>query len=579
MTFTPSRIRILPDSLVDVIAAGEVIERPASIVKELVENALDAGGREIRIFLADGGCRLVKVQDDGGGMDQENALLAIERHATSKIASLEDLKTIRTLGFRGEALPSIASVGRFLMETWDGEAPSGTRIIMDGGRLVSVDPCGRARGTTVSLERIFRRLPARRKFLRSRETEQAWCLTAVEDAAMANPGAAFYVTSDGRELLSMPPASSLRERSASLWGVEAAVKLLDISHAKEGIRLEGLVSPPDQTYTRRWRHRVMINGRPVRDPVLNRAISSALSGSWPAGRFPALILSIWVPDEILDVNVHPAKREVRIKSPGLLSSVLGEAIKGIRVSTAPRPGFSVPFPMPYSKDSCEAVVAAESTLPFGSGQGRPASNPERPLEKPPDTALEKPSGFPRILGQILGTYIILEGEGGLEILDQHAAHERIIFNHLLARRSGEAVPVQRLAVPLVFSLSPSEAANLLAAADVLNSFGFEIGEFGEGTIRLAAVPADLKESVVEDLIRSLSADPEFGGHAAEDVALAVSRWACRQSVMAGRVLSTGEIARLVLDLEKAESGFSCPHGRPTRITLDRGDLERLFDRR
>jgi len=575
---SPSRVRILPDSLIDVIAAGEVIERPASIVKELVENALDAGAGDIRVFLLDGGRRLVKVQDDGAGMDEENALLAIERHATSKIASLEDLQHIRTLGFRGEALPSIAAVGRFSLETWDGESSSGTRIIIDGGRLGSVEPCGRARGTTVSLERIFGRLPARRKFLRSRETEQAWCLVAVEDAALANPGVAFRVTGEGTELLTLPPASSLRERAASLWGVETAVKLMPISHRQEGIQLEGLISPPGQTYSRRWRHRVMVNDRPVRDPLLNRAISTALSGSWPPGRFPALILSIRVPDEILDVNVHPAKREVRLKNPGFFSSVLGDAIRGIRPS-APPTGSPVPFSMPYPDGSREAVEAVESSLPFGVGKDRPTAGPGVPSEKPWDPVSGERSAFPRVLGQVLGTYIILEGADGLEILDQHAAHERIIFNRLLAKRSGAGVPVQRLAVPLVFSLSPSEAANLLAAAEVLNSFGFEIGEFGEGTVRLAAVPADLKGTVVEDLVRTLAADPDFGGHVPENVALAVSRWACRQSIMAGRKLSEGEITRLVLDLEEAESGFSCPHGRPTRITLDRLDLERFFARR
>ncbi len=313
MEKTSSRIRILPDNLVDVIAAGEVVERPASVVKELVENALDAGAETIRLKISDGGRRVIQLMDDGAGMGEENALLSIERHATSKISSLDDLVHIRTLGFRGEALSSVAAVGRFILDTWDGKAPAGTRIVIDNGKLVSAEPVGRGRGTTVTLENIFRRLPARRKFLRSRETEQSWCLSAVEDAALAYPAVSFSVTGDGLELLNMGPASSLRERAASLWGADAAGKLIPLSHVSEGVALEGLISSPAETYSRRLRHRVMVNGRPVRDPVLNRVISSALSGSWPAGRFPALVLSIVVPDELVDVNVHPAKREVRFR--------------------------------------------------------------------------------------------------------------------------------------------------------------------------------------------------------------------------------------------------------------------------
>jgi len=575
---TPGRIRILPDSLVDVIAAGEVVERPASVVKELLENALDAGGKNIRVSLLDGGRRQVQLADDGTGMDEENALLAIERHATSKISSLDDLSRLRTLGFRGEALPSIAAVGKFILETWDGESPSGTRIVIDGGRLIAVEPCGRARGTTVTLERIFGRLPARRKFLRTRETEQAWCLAAIEDAALAHPEVSFRATADGTELLNFPPASSLRERTASLWGVEAVKGLLILSHHREEIKVEGLISPPGQTYSRRWRHRVMVNGRPVRDPVLNRVIASALAGSWPSGRFPALVLSIAVPDEILDVNVHPAKSQVRFRGTGTLSEVLREAVRKVRPAQIPSsapPCLSDPRPW-----NCEKpAVAMEPTLPFGTGRAPfNADLDPSPGAFPSSDAGAAGVSF-RILGQVLGTYIILEGERGLEILDQHASHERIVFNRLMARRAGRPVPVQRLAVPLVLSLSASEAAGLAAASDLLHSFGFQIMEFGSGSLRVTAVPADLKGAMFEELLRELAGDPELGGHGPESVALAISRWACRQSVMAGRRLSQEEIRRLVFDLEEAESGFSCPHGRPTRVTLGRDDLERLFGRR
>jgi len=570
-----NRIKILPDSLVDVIAAGEVVERPASVVKELVENAIDAGAKNIRLKISDGGRRLIQVQDDGVGMDEENALLAIERHATSKISSLDDLTHIRTLGFRGEALPSVAAVGRLILDTWDGEASSGTRIVIDNGKLVSAEPLGRARGTTVTLEGFFRRLPARRKFLRSRETEQAWCLSSVEDDALANLAVSFSMTGDGLELLNMPRASLLRERAASLWGIETARKLIPLSHERDGIALEGLISPPSETYSRRLRHRIIVNGRPVRDPVLNRVISSALSGSWPAGRFPALVLSIVVPDELVDVNVHPAKREVRFRRTEPVAEALREAVRELRVPVASSGSYAEARSVPDGT----AMPAGEAKLPFGSVVNAPraVSLPSAGTET---AALSRQTGTSsRILGQVLGTYILLSGENGLEIIDQHAAHERIVFNRLIARRSGRDIPVQRLAVPLVLSLSPSEVSNLVAAADLLNSFGFEIGQFGVDSVRVTAVPSDLKEELVEDLVRELAADPEPSGKTPENVALAVSRWACRQSIMAGRKLSAEEMDHLVTELGKTESGFSCPHGRPTRVTLDRADLERLFGRR
>jgi DNA mismatch repair protein MutL len=569
------RIRILPDSLVDVIAAGEVVERPASVVKELVENALDAGASDIRVKISDGGRRLVRVSDDGSGMDEENALLAIERHATSKISDIEDLRHIRTLGFRGEAIPSIAAVGRFTMETWDGRSDSGTKVIMESGRLLSVEPCGRAKGTTVSLEGIFRRLPARRKFLRTRETETAWCGSALEDAALANPPVSFALVSDGAQMLALPPSASLRDRVAALWGVDTTKNLISLSHKGAEVTLEGLISSPVVTYSRRTRHRIMVNGRPVRDPVLNRVISSALAGSWPAGRFPALVLSLIVEDDHVDVNVHPAKREVRFRRPETLADALREAVRGVKAPVK----ISIPYAGSGNSPDRTADQAAEVKLPFGSTKGQPReSRALSPADHPTETPHQAEDHW-RIIGQVLGTYILLEDENGLVIIDQHAAHERIVFNRLMSRRAGENVPVQHLAVPLILTLSPSETASLLAYRDLLNSFGFMINQFGPDTVRVTAVPSDLKAAQVEDLLRQVTGGPERLSREPESVALAVSRWACRESVMAGQKLSKVEMDRLVRELDGAESGFSCPHGRPTRISLDPAELEKLFGRR
>ena len=584
MTVPRPRIKILPDHLVDVIAAGEVVERPASVVKELVENSIDAGAGSVRVHLIDGGRGKIQVVDDGAGMDEDDCLMAIERHATSKVAALDDLRHLRTLGFRGEALPSIASVGYFKLESWDGSSTSGTRVVVDNGKLVTVEPVGRARGTTVTLEGLFRKIPARRKFMRTRETETAWCLTAVEDAALANPGIFFTVTSNGVLLLDMPPASTLRNRIVSLWGADISGRLLPLAYTGKVVALEGLISPPTETFSRRARHRTIINNRPVRDPVLNKVISSALSGSWPAGRFPALVLSMVVDDDLVDVNVHPAKREVRFRSTEPITEAIRSAVSSIRAPVR------VPDYDSVSAKTHQAQVSARETkLPFGSSGKMPERanlDPDQVLESGSETVLEGlldtfgvTSTPGRILGQIMGTYILLEGESGLHIIDQHAAHERIVFNRLLSGRSGAKIPVQILAVPLVLTLSPSEAANLLASHQLLNSFGFEIGEFGPNTVRVTAVPSDLKGPLVEELLRQLADGSEKTLREPEDVALAVSRWACQESIMAGRKLSEEEMNHLVRDLDEAESGISCPHGRPTRITLSLPDLEKLFGRR
>jgi DNA mismatch repair protein MutL len=595
-----NRIKILPDHLVDVIAAGEVVERPASVVKELVENSLDAGARRIEVRIEDGGKRKITVLDDGSGMDEDDCLMAIERHATSKIASLDDLQHIRTLGFRGEAIPSIASVGRFTLQSFDGRADSGTRIIMDGGRLVSVEPVGRARGTTITLEGIFRKLPARRKYLRSRETEAAWCLGTVEDASLACQDVSFTVLSNGVTVLDLPGAGSLAGRVASLWGADTAGSMMALSGTIEGMRVEGLISPPTVTFSRRTRHKVIINGRPVRDPVLNRVISSALAGSWPSGRFPALVLILDVEDDLVDVNVHPAKREVRLRRTDHIVELMRRAIRGIRdpvmagAGIKPGSGKSRDYPvhgspktpvserhegLPEDPEPGSPTAARETFLPFEPSYAGRTGERDGKNHAARTESEDESDGRTEILGQVLGTYILLESDQGIQIIDQHAAHERIVFNRLMEAREGYGPPMQRLAVPIVMDLSPSESANLMSAARLLDSFGFEVDQFGPSSLRVTAVPSDLKGTLVEELLRALASDPDAFGREPESVALAVSRWACRQSIMAGRKLSKEQITQLVRDLDVAESGFSCPHGRPTRVTMGFQELERLFGRR
>ena len=553
---------ILSDRLVDLIAAGEVVERPASVVKELVENSLDASASRITVSIQAGGTRLVQVADNGVGLSEQNALLAIERHATSKLTRAEDLEDILTMGFRGEALPSIAAVGRFVMETWDGSSPSGTRVVIWNGKLSKVEPCARSRGTTVSLSHIFRNIPARRKFLRSRGTETAWCMRIVEESALSRPEVHFEVHVDRGSPTTFPPASGLRDRIAALWGAADVRGLFPLESELDGIRVSGFISAPNQTYGRRSRHHVLVNGRPVRDPGLNRAISSAISSVYPSGRFPALVLSFHFPAGELDVNVHPSKREVRVRNLPVVSTLLKRAIKDLHNIASPvRRDYTPQPPAPGG-------LASEGNRLFGASCVSGEATASLPMED---------EG--RVIGQFLGTYILVEAGDDLRLIDQHAAHERIMFNRLLSLRSEEGGPSQNLIIPALVDLSASEVANLLEKKDILRSFGFEFEDFGGTQVRVTAVPARISERIVYDLLKGLAADFGKGPDLPEEVALLISSRACRMSVAAGRNLSPMEMGRLVQDLEAAEAGFACPHGRPTSVSLTRTDLERLFKRR
>jgi DNA mismatch repair protein MutL len=565
-------VTVLPDDLVNLIAAGEVVERPASVVKELVENALDAGAARVLVRLADGGRRLVAVADDGAGMSRDDALMALERHATSKIAAVGDLAALSTYGFRGEALPSIAAVGSFTLESWDGREAAGTRILLEQGRIASVTDAGLPRGTAVKLAGIFSRVPARRKFLRSRETELAVALQVVEEAALARPDVFFEVAGEEGTLLTLPPVATLRDRVYSLWGNETGKALLPLNAREGEMQVAGFISPPSLTWTRRDRHHVLVNGRPVRDPLLNRVISSVLAHRYPAGRFPALVLALTLPPGEVDVNVHPAKREVRFARLSLLQELLEKAVRALgreeESLTSPAAGPSQAWLSPPATPELPAAPA-----------GSPTSVPPVAPAQTALAGMAPPSSAPRVIGQLLSTYILAERGGELVLVDQHAAHERIWFNRLLAARSPGARPSQRLLLPSLCELSAAEKRNLFERADLLFSFGFEFEEFGGNAVRILAVPADLRPEAVSALVREIAADLSGVSSLPEDVALAVARRACHASVRAGRALGAGEMSALITELAGAEAGFACPHGRPTAVALSRADLERLFSRR
>ncbi len=574
-----SRVRILPDDLVNLIAAGEVVERPASVVKELVENALDAGATRLTVRLKDGGRRLVSVADDGRGMGREDALLSLERHATSKIASPGDLSALATFGFRGEALSSIAAVGSFLLESWDGKEAAGVRITVEEGRILAVEEAGRPRGTTARLSGIFARIPARRKFLRTRETELAFCLRVLEEAALGALGVSFEVEGDDGVILSLPPVAGLADRVRTLWGDELGGSLLAVAGEAEGVSVSGFVSPPAVTFSRRDRQHLLVNGRPVRDPALARMTAAALAHRYPPGRHPALVLSLSLPPAEVDVNVHPAKREVRFARPAVVAAALERAFAALQ-GGAVLAGQSAP-PGPAAGTGWGTAADRSWPLPASGPRVHPLAAAGRPGagSGPDQEGLALGPAALKPLGQVMGTYLLAEREGALLLIDQHAAHERILYNRLLAGRQGGAARSQRLLVPAVLSLGAAERRNLLGRRGELSSLGLEVEEFGGQEVRVTAVPADLPPAAASSLVRELAGDLAAIPALPEELALAVARRACHASVRAGRLLGTGDTGRLLADLAEAEAGFACPHGRPTVVALSRADLEKLFGRR
>jgi len=563
-------IRVLPDELVNLIAAGEVIERPASIVKELLENALDASSSRVRVHLLEGGRREVKVTDNGIGMSRDDALLSIERHATNKISVKEDLDNLVCYGFRGEALPSISSVGRFTLETWSGIDEAGTGIVIDSGRLVTVRDSAAVQGTSVSVKSIFSNVPARRKFLRKADTELSWCIRVVEEAALARPDVHFEITGSGGATVVLAPVTGLKERVWTMWGEETAARLMSMEAELDGVRVEGFISTPDLTYSRRTRHHVLINDRPVRDPGITRLLTQALSTKYPSGRYPAVVLSISMPSGEVDVNVHPSKREVRLLKPGKVSAVLRKAANGLGKAA---PGGS------YPSGQTSPEAGAKAMEPAAGWQDRPV---ELPVGKgstvTADKQLSLRSGI-RVIGQVLGTFIVCEVDDKLLLVDQHASHERILFNSLMRGYAESESPSQGLVVPVLLHMGPSEMKNIMNKLPLMQSFGFRLEEFGDSSVRVTALPAEMPQDLSVDVLQSLSSDLEDAPPVPEMIALQISRWACKQSVRAGMTLSLPEMEQLVSDLEEAESGYSCPHGRPTRIYMTEADLEKMFKRR
>jgi DNA mismatch repair protein MutL len=659
-----SRIRILPEAVANKIAAGEVVERPASVVKELLENALDAGATSVRIETEVGGKRMIRVIDDGHGMAHDDALLAFERHATSKLRTADDLLSIATLGFRGEALPSIAAVSRLLLETRDAGETEGARVEFAGGKLVGVKPAGLPPGTTISVADLFYCVPARRKFLKSDTTELGHIASLVTHYALANPGKQFTLTTPTQEIINCPPAEKLSDRVYQLFGRQALDELVEIPATSAAFRaaitepemeageeaatltVTGFTSRPAVQRLNRNGIYVFVNRRLVRDRLILHAIHEAYRNILPPNAFPATLLFLEMPYDEVDVNVHPAKIEVRFRRSQFVHDFTRDAIRQALMSTRPIASFAAaatsgnvavsPAPPPASFDSGfvesnpnsgvpRAIIPEMEELGVGSGVGSdyaaasgfdlasaplqpvpqrfpfepggfsPGAMPGGPIREPnwaenfSRAGADAPATLPRPdqiadlkpLGQVSASFIVAVNGEGLWIVDQHVAHERVLFEqHLEARRAGK-VEAQRLLMPLVIELSPRQLVTYEKIVEELGGNGFEVELMGPKSVAIQAVPAGIAANDAEHLLMEI-----LDGLARENAAISIdtlqskiaASTACHAAIKVNMPLDQTKMEWLLAALAKTDCPMSCPHGRPVVLRYSVKEIEKAFHR-
>ncbi len=651
------RIRVLPDQVANKIAAGEVVERPASVVKELLENALDAGSTVLRVEIESGGRRLIRVSDDGCGMLRDDALLAFERHATSKLRDVKDLLSIATLGFRGEALPSIASVSRLLLETRSDDETTGTRVEIAGGKMLHCDEVAQARGTSVTVRDLFFNVPARKKFLRSEQTELAHIASLVTHYSLAHPEKTFRLTSGANELLAVTPVGTMRERVFQVFGSPTLEELVELGTREKQLvlpppyvppseaiaefrrepeepssktfRLSGFVSRPQVQKGNRNSIFIFVNQRLIRDRLLLHAISSAYYNFMPAAAFPFALLFLECDCDEVDVNVHPSKTEVRFRHQSFVHDFVRDAIRERLIETRPAPAFSPAASaqpgarMPYSEfsqmleneaapaESVPPAPEAEQSLPAFAL--RPAVGPAPRLDfggagiavadEPPAAAtrLRVPDThgvFPmdalpvsdaslgalsdlRPLGQIHESFIIAAGRDGLWIIDQHVAHERILFERVLKQRAAGNVETQRLLMPLILQLTPGQQIEYARIADELNALGFESEPFGNRTIAVKAAPAAVGPADLEKVLGEIleTAETELRGLSLDDVRRSIAASiACQAAIKINTRLDHAKMEWLLRALAATDCPMSCPHGRPIALQYSMREILKAFHR-
>ena len=638
------RIRILSDTVANKIAAGEVVERPASVVKELLENSLDAGASEFRIDVEAGGRRLIRMADDGCGMLPDDALLAFERHATSKLADVKDLLSIATLGFRGEALPSIASVSRLLLETRSPDEQSGTSVEIAGGKLLRCDEAALATGTVITIRDLFFNVPARKKFLRSEQTEIAHIASLVTHYSLAHPSKTFVLRHNNAELLSVTPVATLRERVFQVFGSRILDDLLDLGdrHRDLNMPLEENAPPGEHPLTRSFRLRgfvsgpqvqklnrnsiyLFVNGRLIRDRLLLHAISAAYHNLMPAACYPFALLFLDCDAEEVDVNVHPSKTEVRFRHGSIVHDFVRDTVRDILMAQRPASNIPAPTPaqpgaeLPYSEFtqriesmSFPSVALAATAEAAADAAALPEFILRRPQSPAPRFDFDPPGPsvvskipipethgplFPdaqplapesldaltdlRPLGQIHESFIIAAGRDGLWIIDQHVAHERILFEQVLAQRANGGTENQRLLVPLVISLSAGQQIEYARIAEELDALGFETEPFGNRTIAVKSAPAGVPAADIDKVIFEILeiSERELRKASLDDVRRAMAASiACRAAIKINTHLEPAKIDWLLRSLAATEYPMSCPHGRPIALRYATRDILKSFHR-
>ncbi len=616
------RIRILSDNVANKIAAGEVVERPSSVVKELLENSLDAGAQELRIECESGGKRLIRIADDGAGMLRDDALLAFERHATSKLSDVKDLDAIATLGFRGEALPSIASVSRLLLETRAAEETTGTRVEIAGGKLLKVDEAALTRGTTITVRDLFFNVPARRKFLRSEPTELAHIASLVTHYALAHPDKSFTLTHESSELLAVTPAPTLRDRVFQVFGSRVLDDLIEIGERTaeadgRRYRLRGFLSRPQVQKTNRNSIYLFVNGRLIRDKLLVHALTSGYANVIPPGTWPFALLFVDCDPEEVDVNVHPAKTEVRFRNGSFLHDFVRDAIRDQMaasrpVSVMPQPAAGLPYSeftqhlldgpqvqmeMPPASALPEVALPPWNLRPVSPVpqaarfEFTPATPPVRlPV---PDTHVGFPAGMVeeaasldalkdlRPLGQLHDSFIIAAGRDGLWLIDQHVAHERILFEQVLRASESNQAERQSLLLPIILPLTPAQDAEYPRIAEELERMGFEIEPFGQRTLAVKAAPAGIAAGEIERVLFEVLeiADQELRKATIDEIRRGVAATvACRAAIKINMPLDMVKMQWLLAELAKCELPMSCPHGRPIALRYSLREILRSFHR-
>ena len=631
-----NRIRLLPEHVANQIAAGEVVERPASVVKELVENSLDAQAARLTIEIQAGGRSLIRVTDDGFGMSRDDALLCLERHATSKIQRAEDLSAIATMGFRGEALPSIASVSRFTLTTRERESdsPVGSQIIINGGKIVSVKDAGSATGTSVEVRQIFFNLPARRKFLRSEETESSHIQHYLTLAALAYPAVAFEFIKDARTVWQLPAvkngdsSAAVRERLRALYGTEQKLLAVEVTgelpavrdeHPEESadtasgssFRVWGFIGAPGVSRSTREEQHVFVNRRPVDNRGINFALMEGYHTALMKGRYPVCCLFVEVDPAEVDVNIHPSKREIKFHRERAVRQLLAQAIRetllkfhtpaqptpvSTEIKTVPSLQLDAPTVPPPPKPTAADLPnfprltkplpnwpnPTPAVQPPSSTQAAPSqslSTPHSPLPTSPVPLLHVPL---RLVGVIGKLYVVLESDRGLVLLDQHAAHERILFEQMLRRmEKQEAAPSQRLLLPETVELPAREAHFLREQLPTLTRLGVGLSEFGERTFLLDALPPFVKVAEPRKFVMELVDELKAAGQSVNSLRLGehtIAKTVCRHSVKANDPLAGPELENLVEDLRHCSMPYTCPHGRPTLIEMNFRELEKKFGR-